>query len=59
MFRVGDIVRVKLFPHIWGTIHEVSDDGTNFAIKSPRYKPTFIALEEEIELAPLEALADA
>lgn len=58
MFEVGDIVRVKKFPNIWGKVTGMLDNGIHYVLKT-NIKPTLYAEEDEIEYAPLEALADA
>ncbi len=58
MFKVGDIVRVKAHPSIWGEIKEILDNNIHYLVVSKHYKPRFLAEAHEIEYAPLEALAD-
>ena len=56
-FSVGDVVRIRKFPDIWGKIEEILDNGFHYVVRG-NVKPTLLCEEDEIELAPLEALAD-
>ena len=58
MFKEGDVVRLKKFPGIWGKVMGMLDNSFHYILKT-NIRPTLYAEEDEIELAPLEALADA
>ena len=60
MFNLGDIVRVRAHPSLWGRIVEIKKDEYNgptlYWMKTRT--PTLGCEAHEIEYAPLEALAD-
>lgn len=58
MFEIGDTVRIKKFPSIWGKIVDIADNGFHYIVRG-NIRPTLMCEEDEIEYAPLEALADA
>ena len=63
MFKKGDIVRVRRDSRLWGKIVAIippdplGSNVTEYWVKGP-LPPTWICELEEIEPAPLEALAD-
>jgi hypothetical protein len=58
MFRVEDTVRIKKCPAIWGKVVGIIEDhGLHYVVRG-NWKGTLLCEEDEIEPAPLEALAD-